>query len=213
MRQRRDGQTSRARKAPLKPPAPPSPARRDSEAIVRAIVEAASALPPDAPMASIARRAGVGEASLYRYFPTQGALHAELTRRFQRLFRDSVREVTATADLSLEDGLFQICQLALALPKEWRRVADLAVPFTWSESHANEVYGEVLDLITAFAARRMPSPPADLATRVFIAFAAGRGMMIISSMMPGLAPEDDVLFEHVWRTTLSTITRGRDGAG
>jgi AcrR family transcriptional regulator len=197
----------KARRKPLNPPAPPAPGRRDSEDIVRAILDAALTLPPDAPMATIAKRAGVGEASLYRYFPTQGALHAELTRRFQRQFRDDVRRVTESPDLSLEEGLSQICTLALRLPKEWRRVADLAVPFTWSESHANEVYGEVIDLITAWAASRVSPPPADLATRVFIAFASVRGIMIVSSMMPERSPDDAELFEQVHQTILVTIRR------
>jgi AcrR family transcriptional regulator len=172
---------------------------------VQAIIDAALALSPDAAMATIAKRAGVGEASLYRYFPTQGALHAELTRWFQRRFREAVQQVTETPNLSLEDGLRQICALALMLPKEWRRVADLAVPFTWSESHANEVYGDVIALITAWAATRLPGPPPDLTTRVFIAFASVRGIMIISSMMPHLAPDDGALFEHALRTTLTTV--------
>lgn len=170
---------------------------------MQAVVDAALALPPDAPMATIARHAGVGEASLYRYFPTQGALHAELTRHFQRQFRDAVHAVTQTPDLSLEQGVRQICAVALMLPKEWRRVADLAVPFTWSEAHANDVYGEVIALITTWAATQVTAP--DLATRVFIAFASVRGIMIISSMMPGLAPDDTQLFEYSVRTALAAL--------
>lgn len=193
------------KKRPLDPPAPPAPGRRDSEAIVQAIVDAALALPPDTTMATIAKRAGVGEASLYRYFPTQGALHAELTRRFQRQFRDAVVVLTETPSLSLEQGIRQICAVGLMLPKEWRRIADLAVPFTWSESHANEVYGEVIAIITTWAATRLAAVPSDLPERVFIAFASVRGIMIMSSMMPNLALDDGPLLEHCVRTVLSTL--------
>ncbi|MEZ4359430.1 MAG: TetR/AcrR family transcriptional regulator [Kofleriaceae bacterium] len=197
--------TSPRKKSPLYPPPAPAPGRRDSEAIVQAILDAALGLPPDVAMVTIAKRAGVGEASLYRYFPTQGALHAELTRRFQRQFRDAVKQITETPSLSIEEGIRSICQVGLMLPKEWRRIADLVVPFSWSESHAVEVYGEVLELITAWAARRLPDPPPDLPDRVFIAFASVRGIMIISSMMPARAPNDARLFEHALRTVLDTL--------
>ncbi len=196
---------STRKRRPLAPPSPPTPGRRDSEAIVRAIIDAALALPPNASMATIAKRAGVGEASLYRYFPNQGALHAELTRRFQRNFRDAVQAVTGTPNLSLEDGLRQICQVALMLPTEWRRIADLAVPFTWSASHAAEVYGDVIALITTWTADRLPTAPPDLASRVFIAFASVRGIMIMSSMMPEQAPDVPELLEYAVATILATL--------
>lgn len=196
---------STRKKGPLYPPPPPAPGRRDSEVIVQAIVDAARTLPPDVAMVAIAKRAGVGEASLYRYFPTQGALHAELTRRFQRQFRDAVKQITETPALSLEAGLRLICQVGLMLPKEWRRIADIVVPFRWSEPHAVEVYGEVIELITAWAARLLPTPPPDLANRVFVAFASVRGIMIISSMMQERAPDDAQLSEHAFRTALTTL--------
>jgi AcrR family transcriptional regulator len=196
---------STRKRPPLDPPAAPKPGRRDSEAIVNAIIDAALGLPPNSPMATIAKRAGVGEASLYRYFPTRGALHAELTRRFQRHFRDAVQAVTETPNLSVEDGLRQICTVALMLPKEWRRIADLAVPFTWSESHAAEVYGEVIALITTWVSRQMPTAPPDLPSRVFIAFASVRGIMIMSSMMPEQAPDVPALLEYAVATVLTTL--------
>lgn len=196
---------STRKRAPLDPPSAPKPGRRDSEAIVTAIIDAALGLPPDASMATIAKRAGVGEASLYRYFPTRGALHAELTRRFQRHFRDAVQAVTETPNLSLEDGLRQICKVGLMLPKEWRRIADLAVPFTWSESHATEVYGDVIALITTWISGRLPTAPADLSSRVFIAFASVRGIMIMSSMMPDQAPDVPQLLEYALAIILTIL--------
>lgn len=49
-------------------------AARNAERIVRAAREAYAELGPDAPMDAIARRAGVGERTLYRRFPTKGEL-------------------------------------------------------------------------------------------------------------------------------------------
>ncbi len=49
-------------------------AARNAERIVRAAREIYAELGPDAPMDAIARRAGVGERTLYRRFPTKGEL-------------------------------------------------------------------------------------------------------------------------------------------
>ena len=49
-------------------------AARNAERILRAAREAYAELGPDAPMDAIARRAGVGERTLYRRFPTKGEL-------------------------------------------------------------------------------------------------------------------------------------------
>ena len=49
-------------------------AARNAERILRAAREAYVELGPDAPMDVIARRAGVGERTLYRRFPTKGEL-------------------------------------------------------------------------------------------------------------------------------------------
>ena len=49
-------------------------AARNAERIVRAAREIYAELGPDAPMDVIARRAGVGERTLYRRFPTKGEL-------------------------------------------------------------------------------------------------------------------------------------------
>ncbi|RDH78547.1 TetR/AcrR family transcriptional regulator [Mycolicibacterium moriokaense] len=49
-------------------------AARNAERILRAARDAYAELGPDAPMDVIARRAGVGERTLYRRFPTKGEL-------------------------------------------------------------------------------------------------------------------------------------------
>jgi AcrR family transcriptional regulator len=54
-------------------------ARRNREAILEAAREL-FAEPGDVPMCEVARRAGVGQATLYRNFPNRGALAAEVLR-------------------------------------------------------------------------------------------------------------------------------------
>jgi AcrR family transcriptional regulator len=49
-------------------------AARNAERILRAAREVYGELGPDAPMETVARRAGVGERTLYRRFPTKGDL-------------------------------------------------------------------------------------------------------------------------------------------
>jgi AcrR family transcriptional regulator len=55
-------------------------ARRNCEHIVATAREAFSELGPDAPLDVIARRAGVGSATLYRHFPTREVLIAAVYR-------------------------------------------------------------------------------------------------------------------------------------
>jgi AcrR family transcriptional regulator len=61
--------------------APPDQLRRDARDNREAILEAARALfadSADVAMCQVARRAGVGQATLYRNFPSRGALAAEI---------------------------------------------------------------------------------------------------------------------------------------
>jgi AcrR family transcriptional regulator len=61
--------------------APPEQLRRDARDNRAAILEAARALfadSADVAMCQVARRAGVGQATLYRNFPSRGALAAEI---------------------------------------------------------------------------------------------------------------------------------------
>ena len=62
---------------PLAPPQAPAPSRPESTAIVDALVAAALELGPDASVNAIAERAGVGVASLYRYFPSKASILAK----------------------------------------------------------------------------------------------------------------------------------------
>ena len=80
---------------PLAPPQAPAPSRPESTAIVDALVAAALELGPDASVNAIAERAGVGVASLYRYFPSKASILAELARRAQHDALTRIQEVLA----------------------------------------------------------------------------------------------------------------------
>jgi len=79
-------------KDPLAPQPEPAPTTSDSAEIVEAIVAAVIAIgDPNVSVNAIAERAGVGVASVYRYFPNKSAIYAEISRRLQRDFLAGLR--------------------------------------------------------------------------------------------------------------------------
>ncbi|MGI5121949.1 TetR/AcrR family transcriptional regulator [Marinactinospora thermotolerans] len=73
-----------------------SDARENRERILRAAREAYAAQGIDVPLTTIARRAGVGIATLYRRFPTRAALMAEV-------FGEQLAQCTAELHKALQD--------------------------------------------------------------------------------------------------------------
>ena len=82
-------------------------AARNAERILRAARDVYAELGPDAPMEAIAVRAGVGERTLYRRFPTKG----ELAR--------------AVIDQSIAETLTPVIERATAQPKPLRGLTNL----------------------------------------------------------------------------------------
>src|SRR6202008_2729178 len=89
-------------------------AARNAERILRAAREGYGELGPDAPVEAVARRAGVGERTLYRRFPTK----ADLVRAAldQSVAEDLMPAIDAArpADDPLR-GLTQLIEAAIAL--------------------------------------------------------------------------------------------------
>lgn len=198
------------KRSPLSKPPEPLARRADSEQIVAAIVMATLSLGPDAPLADIAARAGVGTASLHRYFPTRAALLAEVSRQTFRTLVEQVRAVTSRSDLDLPQMVETICGLALAGPNvsvEYRRQINLHIPTSWSLEIAERAYREVLDDLADWIGKRVPNPPADLPTRLFVAFSAVRGTVLLSLLYPKLAPPEAELVRILSTTVLATLTQ------
>ena len=160
----------------------------------------------------LADRAGVGPASLYRYFPNLGAVYAELARYTQRQFLEMIKLLVSQRDLPTEQGIEMMCRLAIALPRHLRRKVDLDVPFAWSEHHAVHVFDEAIEVITAWLRSRLPSPPADLRQRVFLMLAYNRGIIILSAMMPDAAPDDDEAVRHMVLHAKALVGLDRPGS-
>lgn len=75
-------------------------ARRNRDALLAAAREVFTELGPDAPLDEIARRAGIGNATMYRHFPARRDLHIAV-------YADEVAALCARAgDLSGADGLY-----------------------------------------------------------------------------------------------------------
>jgi AcrR family transcriptional regulator len=190
-----------------KPPAPAA-RRSDSQQIVSAVITAAMELGPDTTLTLIAERAGVGIASLHRYFPTSAALFAEVSREMYRTLIRQVREITSRTDLDVTQAIVEVCRVVITEPRlsiEHRRRLSFDVPLEWSREVAEAAYREVLDEVITWLARRLPERPRDLEDRVFVAFAAVRGAVMVALLFPDLAPSEDRLVAQVARFVTQAI--------
>lgn len=179
-----------------------------------AVVTAAIELGPDTPLALIAERAGVGVASLHRYFPTTASLFAEVSREMYRTLIRQVREITSRTDLDVAQTIAEVCRVVITEPRlstEHRRRLNFDVPLEWSREVAEAAYREVLDEVITWLRRRLPQPPADLEERVFVAFAAVRGAVLVALMFPRLAPPEDRLVAQVASFVAQSIELGVPG--
>ncbi|MGB7146911.1 TetR/AcrR family transcriptional regulator, partial [Mycobacterium sp.] len=89
-------------------------AARNAERILRAAREIYSEVGPEAPIEAIARRAGVGERTLYRRFPTKAELiRAALDHCIAEDLTPTIEEVRGSADPL--DGLAQLIDAAISL--------------------------------------------------------------------------------------------------
>ncbi|MEZ4404193.1 MAG: TetR/AcrR family transcriptional regulator [Kofleriaceae bacterium] len=184
---------------PLKPIPPPAPTRADARDIVEAILAAAAEVAsPAVTTNQIAARAGVGIASLYRYFPNRAAIFAELSRRMHQAFRVELDAILARPDLTLAARIRACCTAAVesqGASRELRRCLNLLVPYSWSEDSAGDMYAETISATVAWLERHLPTAPPDLTERVFAAIAAVRGIIVMAMLHPAWAPDDERLIE------------------
>jgi AcrR family transcriptional regulator len=200
-----------ARRPLMDPPPVPAPQRADSQQIVSAIITAAIDLGPEATLAEIADRAGVGVASLHRYFPTVASIFAEVSRQMYRTVHVQIRAILSEEGLDLRTAIARLCRIAFDGPNvsmEYRRKLNLDLPLSWSKGIAEAVYKEMLAEITEWLAQRLGDPPADLGARVFVAFSYIRGSVLLSLLYPALSPPHEVLIEHLGETIMQILSPG-----
>lgn len=177
------------------------------EAIVAATIEFAH---PDISTNEIAERAGVGVASLYRYFPNRGAIFAEISRRLHRQAILELRDVFGTPGLTVEEAVSRCCSVIVGgseVSRELRECLNLLVPSSWSHDSAKEMFEEVLELITSWLQANLPDPPEDLADRVFCIVGSARGVVVLAMISGDLAPTNEQLIGMLTRQTLAGLTK------
>ncbi|MDP4332504.1 TetR/AcrR family transcriptional regulator [Curtobacterium sp. A7_M15] len=177
-----------------------SPRRADAERNRARLVDVArDALRADAAttMQSLARLAGVGQGTLYRHFPTRGALLAEVYRAD---FQGLVASARALADRPSQDGALRswLDELA-AFGSQKHALADVLDAATRQQLH-DEQYDEIADaigvLLQAGARAGVLRPdvgPADLLALVAFLWrlgpsAADRVPYLLDLVVDGLRP-------------------------
>ena len=176
---------------------------------MRSVVAAAIELGPQATLASIAERAGVGAASLHRYFPTTAALFAEVSREMYRTLLVQIRELTSQSGLDARTMVREVCRAALTGPGlsfEHRRRLNLEIPVSWLIATVEPVYQEVLEELTRWCQKNLPDPPPDLSSRMFVALGAVRGTVLMTLFFPNLAPPIETLLPVVSETVYQALT-------
>jgi AcrR family transcriptional regulator len=192
----------------LEAPPSPMPQRSDSQQIVDSVIEAAIELGADTTLASIAERAGVGSASLHRYFPTMSSIFAEVSRRMFRSLLSQIRAAFADNDRELHAIAADICRIAFAgsnVPLEYRRRMNLEIPLAWSQGAAENSYTEILGEVTGWLEHNLVAPPSDLAQRVFVAFGCIRGVVSMSLLYPAHAPEVGMMIERTTEAVMAIL--------
>ena len=176
------------------------------------MIAAAIELGPQATLAAIAAKAGVGAASLHRYFPTTAAIFAEVSRQGYRTLLEQIRALTNREDLELYEMVKLVCQAAIdgpGLSLEHRRRLNLELPLAWTTSTAEQVYGEVLEAAAAWIRTHVRPAPRDLEARVFVAFANIRGAVLMMLMFPSLAPAREALLPALTDSVFLALTSER----
>ena len=139
----------------------------------------------------IAKRAGVGVASLYRYFPDKESIFAEIARRHQQGLLERLRGELGD-DVELRDGIRAAVRVLINADRSdhaVRRSLIIDIPPRWYHSVTRGVIDEAVELLTEWVGARLVAPPADLARRIRIAHGITRGAAVHTLLEPDLAPD------------------------
>jgi AcrR family transcriptional regulator len=158
--------------------APPTRQRRDARDNRAAILDAARELfadSADVAMCQVARRAGVGQGTLYRHFPNRGALAAEILDSYIVRF-----EELAVAEAGDPDAFFVLLRSLFDGMVDLYGLAVLARHDAETDSHLRrnrERIGELLELPLHEAKEAGTLRPDLTVADVFLIFAMARGTM------------------------------------
>jgi hypothetical protein len=125
-----------------------------------------------------------------------------------RRYLAQLREVLASPSPDLRATIRRVCEVVVHGPGislGLRRTLNTAVPASWSQESADDVFATSMREITAWLRSRLEAPPPDLAQRVFVAFSASRGMVAMSMVFPDLAPSAEELVDHMARVVTALL--------
>ncbi len=192
-----------------------TPKRSDSKAIVEAVLTAARELMAsgmgELSMRGVAERAGVGEASVHRYFPSKLALftavfaaqHDEILREFRALLEGAG---------SLDEGIHRCVRFFAGFGEQElaiRRSLNHELPLTWTLERLVEVTDHTRDVFVAWVLERMPDLSREEAEhRVFYTVSSVRGAVGLRILQPDRAPSPESMVEVLARHVIE-VAHGR----
>ena len=180
---------------PLIRPPSPDAKRADSKDIVEAIITAGHELASSGlhkvSVSAVAARAGVGNASVYRYFPDKGALFAEIFRRQHQTVLERLT-TTLAESTSLREATWRAIEGFAGFDEDeakLRRALNFDVPLGWSMAELVPVLDASMGLIATHLTRFLPElSEEELRRRVFYAVAFVRGAVMMRLLRPERAP-------------------------
>lgn len=189
-------------------PQRPAPRNEQSAAIVDATVAAATELGPSASVEAIAKRAGVGSASVYRYFPTKAALFAEVGRRVHLRMKEEI--IALSRGVEFDEGIERICRMGLEVsqfPESVRRHLHEEVPWSWVDETARVTTEEIVEALVEAIERttQLPIDRPALQQRVIVAISIVRGAALSALRFPNLTGPASALLPDVVRAVRACL--------
>lgn len=202
--------------SPLLPPDPPNPQRSDSVEIVEAIVgagrELAAAGIQNMTMRGVAKRAGVGVASLYRYFPDRGALLTEIFRRQHHETLQALKE-SLRDNPSIEVGIRKCIQSFIDFDEQevaLRRALNFDVPLGWSIGELVPVLEQARGQLVTWLCVQLPElPVVEAERRIFFGLALARGTVMLRLQQPDKAPPSADIVDTVSALVIDILNGSR----
>jgi AcrR family transcriptional regulator len=174
---------------------PQEPSRRDSREVFEAIVTAATEILAGQGMDAmttnrVAERAGVGIASVYRYFKDKAAIIAEIdirNRHANAAELISIIEANGPDIAKVVRACLRFFLDARDARSNVRRALMTEVPLSWIAAPARAHWSQVLAISTAAVSRARPdlSPP-EIERRVFVALHAIQGVVQGQIVFPSI---------------------------
>lgn len=199
-------------KKSLDKPERPRAKREDSKEIVEAILIAGRELALEGldgfSFRALAKRAGVGEASVHRYFPSKGALFAEVFRRQHLELADQLRHELRSAD-SLATAVRRSVAFFIDPDVEQvrvRTVLNMQIPLAWTIDQLVEALEQTQAMMSESLRQWRPDlDDAEVKRRVFYALAYARGANLLRLQAASIAPPGDDILDEVSARLLEVL--------